>query len=172
MLFLTSLATALWLSNRSPCHTLKAQKSAFFLSSPMWQPRRRQEKSRRRRLPLLWRLCAQRWSVLTPPHPPKGCSWLITLFNSHPRLAVYEPVAHFWLCSRVGRFGGGGYIFSSLLTFFQILPSPLPSISLSLYSLPRSASLPPSRLPRCCIASPSTGRLHLSWECTALFRKW
>lgn len=131
----------------------------------MWQPRRRQKKSRRRRLPLMWRLCAQRWSV-KPPHPPKGCSWLITLFNSHPWQAVYEPVAHFWLCSQVGRFGG---VLHSL--FFQILPSPPPSISLSL-----SLFIPCHALPLChrlvCLAAASHHLLQavsISLESPLLF---
>lgn len=64
-------------------HSVKAQTSAFFLSSPMWQPRRRQEKSRRRRLPLMWRLCAQRWRVLNPPPTLRKAAAGSSLFLIH-----------------------------------------------------------------------------------------
>lgn len=70
-------------------HSVKAQTSAFFLSSPMWQPRRRQEKSRRRRLPLMWRLCAQRWRVLNSPTLRKAAAGSsLFLIHTHGWLSM------------------------------------------------------------------------------------
>lgn len=111
-------------------------------------------------------MCSTMKSV-KPPHPPKGCSWLITLFNSHPWQAVYEPVAHFWLCSQVGRFGGG-----SSLTFFpdSSFSSSLHfSLSLSLFpaTLCLSATvLSASLLHRITFyrPSPSLLRVHCSFQ--------
>lgn len=111
-------------------------------------------------------MCSTMKSV-KPPHPPKGCSWLITLFNSHPRLAVYEPVAHFWLCSQVGRFGGGFFTHFFFSRFFLLLLPPFLSLSLFPATLCLSATVSSaSLLHRITFyrPSPSLLRVHCSFQ--------
>lgn len=131
----------------------------------MWQPRRRQKKSRRRRLPLMWRLCAQRWRVLNPPTLRKAAAGSsLFLIHTHGRLSMsLLPTS-----GCVVKEGGLGGVLHSLFSRFFLLLLP-PFLSLSLF-------IPCHALPLChrlvCLAAASHHLLQavsISLESPLLF---